>query len=756
MNQSSLLPQRDATIDRPLIAFAFLAQTTQVQGDLMSGLAPIFKPIVKQNVGRRFDAREFADKVAKLYGINIHPWAVDDLAVRLEKANLLVRNQLAAGADSFEYVYGNVEETFDEVTEAHIRHVVEKFIEFSSPVIQGLGGVVDEKVLEEGFFDEIIAIDFHSIHLKPDRKETKASTLTIKKSPEEQEKQRELSARAHLDVLCAAFLVDAYHKNRDLYDLVARIATGAMLSQVVLNIQDPGKTVSLLTLRVVLDAPFVMSLLDLSSEESTNYARDLKTALTDHEATVEVFRHSLEEIKDNLKAVMTGVAEGIGFGATARRLQKTTFGAYATGVMNDLESAVTRIGVRIVEPPKLPVYYQYFTEADEDQFCATLGSYWNLMAQRRDAASIAGVMRFRQGKRARTSAFHQAGSVFVTQNPRLADCSARMVIARKLALPNEVPPAVTDRFLAGLIWVLYGGKAADLTRSRLISSCTAALEIRNDVMTKMQSFLSQVDETKAIQFRAMMTSERAGQHLMQLTLGDSALVNSTTDAERVYAELESKMEAKHKAAADEAISEIRKSAEEVVRQIDAEREKQAQAARDAEINELVAKQELEAERRRAEEDRLEREAAIQRNAELIEMQSTALKEKHAEERERWIAGRKPALERCVRLSLGRMRQQTHLLALAIGLLAFLAAYLGTEFAASIDRRLAIAGAFIAGVIAVVAFWENPRRFFQRRIVDARDRRFNALVDEYQLRESLSEYSIDWDSGAVSRSSERKD
>jgi hypothetical protein len=71
--------------------------------------------------------------------------------------------------------------------------------------------------------------------------------------------------------------------------LVARIATGALLTQVVLNLQDPGKTVSLSTLRVVLDGPLVMSILDLSSEESHAYATDLMTALREHEASLEVF-----------------------------------------------------------------------------------------------------------------------------------------------------------------------------------------------------------------------------------------------------------------------------------------------------------------------------------------------------------------------------------------------------------------------------------------------------------------------------------
>jgi hypothetical protein len=727
VKQSELLPSKsEAVIDRPLIAFAFLAQATQVQGDLMSGLTPIFKPIVKQRVGTKFDAEEFATAVGALYGIKIHPWAVDDLATRLEKAGLLVRTQVSDGAQ--EYVYGNVDAEFDEVTESDIRQVVQAFVAFARPLLSRLDAPLDEKILEDGFFDELTAIDFQSILLKPESKETKPSTLTVPKNPDEQRHQAELTARAHLDVLCAAFIVEAFHSNRPLYDLVARIATGALLTQVVLNVQDPGKTVSLLTLRVVLDAPFVMAVLDLSSEESFEYASELKNALTEHEATIEVFRHSLEEVADNLKAVITGVSVGMGFGATARRLHAPAFRAYVGGVLQDLEGAVARAGIRVVDAPKLDTYYRHFTGDDETFFYGMLGSFWNPLAQQRDAASIAAIMRLRQGRRTRMSAFHQAQYVFVTQNPRVAECSARMVAIRKLGSPSEVPPAVTDRFLAGLIWILYGGKAAELTRYRLLASCSAALEVRNDVMTKMHRFLTGVDETKAKQFRAMMTNERAGQHLMQLTLGDSVLITSTADAEHILDQLETKFEAKHKAIADEAIAEAKTGAEQLIREAESARERQAELARNASMSEILARGELEASRREREE--LEARVLAERDARIDEI--------------------RPLVQRCVDRARTAARTRAMLLAGGVGLLAFLSAFLGTEVMTTLDRRFSIVGAVIAALIAMATFWNNPRVLFGTVIQRLRDRRFAELINEYQLSTYLPSFSIDWSIGAITR------
>src|SRR5262249_49337645 len=158
--------------------------------------------------------------------------------------------------------YGNVDETFDDVTESDIRQVVRAFIDFATPLLGRFGVRVDEKALEDGFFDELTSIDFQSIVLKPESKDLRPSTLSLPKGPEEQRHEQELTARSHLDVLCAAFIVEAFHNNRQLYELIARIATGALLAHVVLNVQDPGKTTPLRSLRLVLDAPFVMAVLD--------------------------------------------------------------------------------------------------------------------------------------------------------------------------------------------------------------------------------------------------------------------------------------------------------------------------------------------------------------------------------------------------------------------------------------------------------------------------------------------------------------
>ena len=71
-----------------------------------------------------------------------------------------------------------------------------------------------------------------------------------------------------------------------------------------------------------------MSLLDLGDEKHrTEYAVQLSQGLTTHGAQLEVFRHSVDEIRDNLKASVSAAESATGYGATVRRLRSSAYTA---------------------------------------------------------------------------------------------------------------------------------------------------------------------------------------------------------------------------------------------------------------------------------------------------------------------------------------------------------------------------------------------------------------------------------------------
>ena len=533
--------------DRSLIAYAFLAQATRGEGDLLSGLAPIFKPIARIHAGERFDCNEFSRIVEEIYGLKVHPWAVEDIAPRLEKAGLLVRIQHTS--EVHEYTYAEITGDYDAITEEDIRQVIHQFVEFAKPVLRQNNLPVDEIALEDGFLSQLLDMNFVSVLLKPDRSKEdsrKQSTLALKKPAEQTEWEQTIAARAKIDVLCAAFIVNSYHNDQNLYAMVMQIATGALVSQVILNLQDPGQTVSLQGLTVILDTPFLMSALDLSSEEAHTFSSELCNQLREKGAQLAAFAHSVDELKDNLKAVIGNFRMGTGFGATARRLSGSAFAAYASAVLENPEVRLKQDNVRIIEAPKSDDFFQYFTSEDQEKLKASLGFFENQRAQERDAESIASTLRLRRGKRVKMGRFPSIGYLFVTENHLISERGQVFLKRRNLFADGEIPPAVTERYLAGLLWVMFGGKGKDLPRYLLLANCAAALEPRSDVVMQMHRFLTQVDPKQADFFRTLMTEERAGQYMMQLTLGDSALLNqdNATDVlEQVKNSLMEKLEA---------------------------------------------------------------------------------------------------------------------------------------------------------------------------------------------------------------------
>lgn len=711
--------------DRSLIAYAFLAQATRGEGDLLSGLAPIFQPIARLHAGERFDANVFSKIVDDIYGLKVHPWAVQDLAPRLEKAGLLVRVQ--GIEEAHEYLYAEIHDEFNAVTEEDIRRVIHQFVEFSRPILGQYKIPVDELALEEGFLAQLVDMNFISILLKPDRSKEdsrREGTLTLKKPATQVEWEQQNNARAKIDVLCASFIVHAYHNDLSLYEMLMRIASGALVSEVILNLQDPGQTTSLNGLTVILDTPFLMSALNLVSEEAYTFAKEICNQLRDKGAQLAAFTHSVEEMKDNLKAVIGNVRVGTGFGATARRLSSSSFAVYATAVLENPENRLKQDNIRIVIPPKNQDSFQYFTGDDQEKVKNSFGFFNNQLAQERDAESIAATVRLRRGKRAKMGRLPSSGYIFVTENPWIAEKAQDFLKRHNLFSDGEVPPAVSERYLAGLLWVIFGGKGKDLPQHLLLANCAAALEPRSDVVKQMHRFLSEIDPQQAEFFRSLMTEERAGQYAMQLTLGDSALLsndNAMLVLEQVKTSLTEKLEAK----------------------------------KNLEIAELQTKHDLEVtEQRRLSEDLREellksqgetlgiQQKLIESNERVNTLTELVISEKHVR-----VEEHRKLVERCVSSALKYEKGGHISIGVAVATLGGVIAWYGLQDSHNLGIK-----SLVAVVVWLVAFfgtWKVPDYLFSGYLDKFRHRIFLHKLADHGLDFDSKVYEVDWHKGSVS-------
>jgi hypothetical protein len=568
--------------DRPLLAYAYLAQTGD-QNDILSGLVPIVSPIAQENAGKQFDAKELCEKLTALYGIEIHPWVSEELIPNLVNAGVLIPSDITNGVVRHFYAPAEKFENVKSV-ENEVRSLVDEFIAYCIPLIPS-DETIDKQELEATFLNQLISLDFHTSLLKPgvstpDHSDAKPILSLNKgvgklKFPTPKETQR----LDRLRLLCATFIVKLKEENNTLFSCLIRIASGAIAAEYILNLSEPNTTTSLKGMKFYLDGPLVMSYLDLSEPQSFTYVNLLLQNLLAKGAILCIFNHHVEEIADNLRAALRQAALGNGHRATYRRLRQANFRSYVESVLANLETTIRRKQIAVIKTPTTPE--TYFSQAQQSDLLSRLGNY-AVHARDRDASAIAGVIRLRQGNIAKTSDFHQSQHIFVTDNANIAKRAAIFLREEKIYQEWDVPAAITDRHLAGLVLVLFGAQAVnEIARQKLIANCASALEPSEELLSSITNFLSGLDDNRAEHFRAIMTTQRSAQYMTRFMLEQKLTLDKVEDAEKVLAHLEEQWKTTLRAESQEDADRVKKEYEEVLK---IEREATSIAA--AEIQEI--------------------------------------------------------------------------------------------------------------------------------------------------------------------------
>lgn len=537
--------------ERPLIAYAYLAQSG-AQDDILSGLIPLVTPIAKEKAGKYFDRDYLSGELKRLYGVDVHPWALDELVPRMEKAGVLLKTSEVKAGSIYTYAKSLANES-SATTEEDIQQILEEFIGFSNEIIDKSKIDVPEEILRKHFFNQIVTSDFQTRLIRPGQpvKDNKNILQLREKAPIEKEEDEEglqdvglqvsePSLQKQLDqmkIICASYILHTSVNNQDVFKQLINIASGAILAEYILNLREPNSSITLSALRLYLDGPLAMSYLDLNEEKTSQYTSMLIESLRAKGASLYIFKDHVDEVRDNLRAALNQDGSGTRR-ATHRRMQGPTFKAYAQGILSDLEGVLRRKQIMIIPTPKSP---SYFNDELMSELTHALGQY-AFHARERDAHAVGGVLRLRAGKINSRSYFHECQHIFVTENKRVASASFEFAINNIGYKENYVPPAVTDRYLAGLMFVLYGGTTAkELTHKKLLANCASALEPNHALLSKVTTFLHDASEQRAGAFVEMMTSARSSQHRAIFLLDESRAIYDLADAEQAFIDFEAEM-----------------------------------------------------------------------------------------------------------------------------------------------------------------------------------------------------------------------
>lgn len=530
------------SIARPVIAFALLKQCSEVmRTDFLGGISILISPLVTDLAGQRFSSELLSKRVADTYGMSIDANVLEEFLPRFRDAGLVEIRNLTGNVT--EAVFSQVEiPAADPADEVAFQGLLDEFVNFSEKRLKNIDLEITREKLVDGLLSRITSLDFLSIQIKPPRNEAldSANKVVGPTAKQNQELDREISEDARIDVLVASYISEVITPNSDRLDLISRVADGALGAELVFDLQAPKQIADLSKVVVILDTPLILSLLDLSSHQSREYVEKLVASITRVGAKLTVFRHSVEEAEGVLTAVKNGLLYGDAYGPTADRMRSSSYRAF-------FETMIGKIGSRLIEQKGFEIltpcathFYQHFTSEDEEQLTARL--HFSLLdkriARERDALSVAETMRRRAGGHAPSHRLDACRFLFITSNSSLQRQARSYLLDKKLLASSEFPSVVTDRYLSGLLWLLFGGKSnTSLSTARLLANCANALKSRPDIVKRTKSFLSTLDPIKAQHFEALMTSERAAQFVTEITLGDAALV-TRENAEKIYAQVE--------------------------------------------------------------------------------------------------------------------------------------------------------------------------------------------------------------------------
>ena len=522
---------------RALTTFAYVADEFARTNDIAQGLVPLFAPLISRRAGTPFDPAQFAQDVKATYDLKLHPFVAEEFA-----PSLAVRGYLDADRQPGAIHYTNLDCELPEppIHENQLLELVDGFRSFSEARLIKTGSEVQAKQLETAFFDRLVQPDFLGLLLRPDRPAPDPKILTLRGS-EQKHRDEAPNLEQQLDYLVASYILHVNRDEPDLFDSIVAAASGALVAEVVLDLQHPvGDAQPMIGIDVAIDSPLVLDALELGHDGATPYAVALIEQVKKAGARPIVFADTIQEIHGALTGPLQNYdRRAETYGPLGRRLRtNSAVAAYVRSVIPKLRDLIQdHLGVDIVEVSAVDRARNriYFTEAHESQMANELGSYERDAARLHDARVVADVLRLRGGER--VTIIGNAKVVFVTRNGRLVRRSRRYLADHSLVAHDYFPPCISDRHLAGLLWISIGGGGDTLPRLRLVANCSAAVMPRRDLVSRMHRFFEDLNPTMEKHFQALMTNERAEHFLMDRTLSDVAVVTQD-NYEEIYRDIE--------------------------------------------------------------------------------------------------------------------------------------------------------------------------------------------------------------------------
>ena len=494
--------------------------------DVLQRLLPFFEPILRPLQGSVLDLDAFAREVRNIYKWNFNTDVVEVFIPRLVDAGWLTKVQ--PNVEQSNYLITLPDQILNVEIEANaerqLRTIAENFQAFSQDLSPLVAIPNDVEEFEDILIEWLLYVEaFSEGNLDFTTRTINEPSGTLRQVVDV---PRTTTLKDEEIVLCARFVEHAIRNEPEASEVLARIASIGLLTEVVQDFVKPDTPVASSNLAVYLDAPVAMELLGVSGKAARENTEPVIAELHRIGASVRIFGQSVHEIGHNLKAVLANPRPT---GPTAQALARgEVLLEYVTQVAANPEPFLKCTGIRVAHRTieQFPTEHVYFTEEHRDDIYNALTFQHNPNARNHDADVTTLIMRQRRGYE--DPDIFKSRFLLMTRNGLLAQLIRKRCVKWGVMAPFAIPPVVHRRVVTASMWLRTGLGAQDLEvpKRLLLANCERVLAIRPSVVDEVKRVAEALgDEEKVRQLDVLVKQHRSTQMLMDKTLGAPSVVN---------------------------------------------------------------------------------------------------------------------------------------------------------------------------------------------------------------------------------------
>lgn len=279
---------------------------------------------------------------------------------------------------------------------------------------------------------------------------------------------------------------------------------------------------------IILDGPLLLDIAGFNGPDRHHDTQLLLELAHNRGCKVWIFRHSVYEAKDIVKAVLMS-APGERFGPLALALRNKQVSQDALQLFLDDPVGITeRMGVcdRIldVNPDKFKTNSDSFTEEDWRSIYGALSGWKSDLARARDSDSVAGVMRLRDSHASKNP--WDTRYLLLTSNVLLAQIVTTVCSQLDLTREDDIGPLIARSEFAALLW-LSGDPAnkREIVSSHLMAAAQGVLAQDRRLVERLKEYSANVSAERREFVDAVAQTELSYEMLQNVTLGDPRRVD---------------------------------------------------------------------------------------------------------------------------------------------------------------------------------------------------------------------------------------